>query len=484
MTVEVQGDTVFAGGPVGNDLPAFERALAGPGVARVAFVNSPGGDLWTGLRVGRLIAERGLATVVAGHCNSACAIMFMGGRERRFADNLAPALTHVGLHGAHRTDTKTVDAVLQPQIYAWLRARMGERFDPAIVNQALYEMDDAGGMLRVYDVARTPRRTTLHCRGAQTPRRECTAHAGADALTLGVVTHADLVSLDLPAAFRAAAALFGQPLGAPLGDVAAWLAQIAEGACSTDSCRQRLQDWGTRREHWALAVGLAGGWGRSEGRDTPLQAALAALSRCNHRDGGAAVLCELEAVDGLAAREGHRRADAAHAAARAAIVPPAERHHANEEFGGGLARAGDALRTQRLRDITPAQLAGIRTVATGDLAAWLRAAAPPVVVDVGQAAESLPGALALWNGGLAFDDARDDEAFDARFRALLARIAPDRAAPVVFYCESRQCWQSVNAARRALRAGWQQVAWYRGGLESWRAASLPLAPAQVRAVAH
>ena len=53
MTVEVQGPVVFGTGPVGDDLAKFEAAFEMPGVDTVAFVNSPDGDLWTGLRVGR-----------------------------------------------------------------------------------------------------------------------------------------------------------------------------------------------------------------------------------------------------------------------------------------------------------------------------------------------------------------------------------------------------------------------------------------------
>ncbi len=487
MTVETHADTVYASGPVGDDLLAFERALAMPGVTRVVFVNSPGGDLWTGLRVGRLIAGRGLDTVSAGHCNSACAVMFLGGRDRRFADTFAPALTHLGLHGAHRTDTRAVDPVLQPQIYAWFKQRMGDRFNSALMNKALYEMDDRGGMLRLYDVARLPRRVVTHCRSEQTPRKDCSEFPQDDALSLGAITQAELVSLVLPPAFRPSMVVFGQALGADVGAIEPWLDGVAASACSGDPCRQRMRDWKSRRDHWALAVGVGGGvsgWGRAEGRDTLQLAAVSALYHCNHRSGGVAALCELEAADGLSGRPLYRQAEAAHAAALAQLKPPAERLHANEEFGGGLTSADAGLRTQRLADITPLQVPGVRTLVSGDLAAALMVAPRPVLVDVSSASDTLPGAQALWNGGLAFEEAKAEEAYESRFKALLALLAPDRAAPLVFFCGSRNCWQSVNAARRAARAGWQQVQWYRGGLEAWRAAGLPVVPPLVRAVAY
>jgi len=66
MTVETHGNQVFASGPVEDDVRKFEEALIKSGVYTVVFVNSPGADLWTSLRVGRLTAEDGLKTVIAG----------------------------------------------------------------------------------------------------------------------------------------------------------------------------------------------------------------------------------------------------------------------------------------------------------------------------------------------------------------------------------------------------------------------------------
>lgn len=268
-----------------------------------------------------------------------------------------------------------------------------------------------------------------------------------------------------------------------MADVDAWVADVARAACPGEPCRARLRDWPSRRGHWAVATDPQGGWGRSEARDTPQLAALGAVYRCNHRSDSPR-LCDLQGVNGSPTGDRAAHLDQLHQAALAGLKPPAERTHANEEFGGGRADAAERLRTQRLDDITPAQLPGARTLVTGELAALLTGATRPVVVDVSSHVESLPGSVALWGGGQAFDDPKAEEAMAGRFKGLLALLAPDRSAPVVFYCLSRNCWASVNAARRAAAAGWQQVLWYRGGLESWRAAGLPLVPPRVRAVAY
>jgi PQQ-dependent catabolism-associated CXXCW motif protein len=45
--------------------------------------------------------------------------------------------------------------------------------------------------------------------------------------------------------------------------------------------------------------------------------------------------------------------------------------------------------------------------------------------------------------------------------------------PLVFTCKGVQCWESYNAALRAMQAGYQHVYWYRGGLDAWIAAGQP-----------
>lgn len=71
-----------------------------------------------------------------------------------------------------------------------------------------------------------------------------------------------------------------------------------------------------------------------------------------------------------------------------------------------------------------------------------------------------------------------DDPLQAKLDERLARLtAGDRQRPVVFYCLSAECWLSYNASLRAVALGYRSVLWYRGGIEAWRAAGLPMAPA-------
>lgn len=196
MTLERRGPLLFAGGEVGNDLVRFEQALSSGAVETVVFGNSPGGDLWTAIRIGRLIADRGLRTVAAGRCLSACAIMFVGGRERRFAAGLGRGEAWLGLHGAHNRETRQVDPQLQPQIWAFFRQQLGDRFDAALMNRALYEMDDAQAMLIV---PLPPGAAAVqHCPSARRTPGSCRTVPGVDALALGLLTDGRPFAIEPP----------------------------------------------------------------------------------------------------------------------------------------------------------------------------------------------------------------------------------------------------------------------------------------------
>lgn len=484
MTVQVQGNKVFASGPVGDDLRQFEEAFAKGGIDTVVFVNSPGGDLWNGLRVGRLIADKGYNTVAAGSCVSACSIMFMGGKERRFSDAFRPNLTMIGIHGAHSRDTKRIDPVVQPQIFAFYKQNMGDKFNASVINQALYDMQDAGSLLRVFDPIRSAKTLPYHCVSSQTPRNQCTTHSGQDANSLGIITHTDLVKLDLPAAFKTTPSVFGKPLEVNMPDLAAYYADLAARQCNSDACKTATPKLIEQAENRAVATPLQGpGRGSSFNADTPMNALVRAIYSCNHIAGLPVRLCNAELVNQYDVRPIYSAAVASHKQALSRLALPSEKFYANEEYGGGFASAS-SLRTQSMSDITPAKLDGVEVVGTQDLVRQMLSDKPPVLVDVLGSYDTIPQSVVVLFAGIAIENAEQDAALEKRIAALLALVAPDPSAPVIFFCTGRNCWHSVNAALRAKKLGYTRVGWYRGGLESWIAAGLPIATSVLQAVAR
>jgi rhodanese-related sulfurtransferase len=55
----------------------------------------------------------------------------------------------------------------------------------------------------------------------------------------------------------------------------------------------------------------------------------------------------------------------------------------------------------------------------------------------------------------------------------LNKLPVDRAAPMVIYCNAGECWKSYKATVLALRAGYKQVYWFRGGIPEWKSKKLP-----------
>jgi hypothetical protein len=125
------GDTLVMSGPVtGNELVQLRNFLAQGEVKLVLLHESPGGDLWNGYQVGNRIRSEGLPTAVSGKCESACGLIFLGGTERSFSDGRPIAVTMVGLHGAHTTDTKQPISELAPRMAYVIRTLTGDKYPP------------------------------------------------------------------------------------------------------------------------------------------------------------------------------------------------------------------------------------------------------------------------------------------------------------------------------------------------------------------
>jgi PQQ-dependent catabolism-associated CXXCW motif protein len=72
----------------------------------------------------------------------------------------------------------------------------------------------------------------------------------------------------------------------------------------------------------------------------------------------------------------------------------------------------------------------------------------------------------IWLPGPGFG--KLDAAQEAYFRRNLEAVSNgDKARGLLFYCMS-DCWQSWNAARRAIEWGYTNVAWYPLGTDGWR----------------
>lgn len=134
------------------------------------------------------------------------------------------------------------------------------------------------------------------------------------------------------------------------------------------------------------------------------------------------------------------------------------------------------LRSGDLHGATPARIPGGQVITTRGVIELMRDQQTPFLIfDVLGAQETLPGAIpvveASWPGSF------DDE-ISRKMGAHLQQVTQgDTRIPLIFYCASRECWMSYNAALRAINLGYGNVLWYRGGLDAWKEAGGQTVPA-------
>jgi rhodanese-related sulfurtransferase len=73
------------------------------------------------------------------------------------------------------------------------------------------------------------------------------------------------------------------------------------------------------------------------------------------------------------------------------------------------------------------------------------------------------------------ETSRKDPEFDpATDHFDLASLPKNKGAPIIFQCNGPECWKSYKATVTAVRAGYSNVYWFRGGYPEWRLAGYPL----------
>lgn len=125
---------------------------------------------------------------------------------------------------------------------------------------------------------------------------------------------------------------------------------------------------------------------------------------------------------------------------------------------------------------TPASIPGGQVLTTQGLVAMMQSRQQPYLLfDVLGGPETIPGSMpAAW----AASGGRLDDPVQQKLGEYLRQgTRGSRDVRLVFYCQSVQCWMSYNASLRAIRLGYPNVLWYRGGIEAWKAAGLPAQPA-------
>ena len=123
---------------------------------------------------------------------------------------------------------------------------------------------------------------------------------------------------------------------------------------------------------------------------------------------------------------------------------------------------------------TPLSLPGARRITTHELNDVGPQSLLIDVLDETGNHQTLPGTVHLPGAGN-YGRGRLKDSIEKSLAKWLAELTGrDKNRQIVLFCLGAQCWESDNAALRALDLGYRNVLWYRGGLASWKAAGLPL----------
>jgi len=137
--------------------------------------------------------------------------------------------------------------------------------------------------------------------------------------------------------------------------------------------------------------------------------------------------------------------------------------------------ATDQLHSGQMHGPTPASIPGGRLVTTQELVQLVQSGQPYLLFDVLGSGQTMPGAISVLPASQPGDF---NDQVSQQLGQFLGQVTQgNRQVPMIFYCASVQCWMSYNAALRAIKLGYSNVLWYRGGLETWQAIGGPMVSA-------
>ena len=121
---------------------------------------------------------------------------------------------------------------------------------------------------------------------------------------------------------------------------------------------------------------------------------------------------------------------------------------------------------------TPETLAGAKLVNAEDVQKMMASGVPVIDARVANeyAEEHIKGAKSVpykEKSAKSVDFDSKQDSFD------LSKLPRDKAAPLVIYCNAGECWKSYKASTVAIRAGYTNIQWFRGGMPEWKSKHLP-----------
>ena len=183
MEMSVSGSQLILSGFINElDYDKFLSHLT-PAIRTVVFTNSPGGVHLIGLALAHEIRRRGLSTVALGYCNSACANAFLGGADRRLANDRS----YVAFHGNYSYRIGRPLTGHFGELSAFYSEMTNGRLNDQMIQ--LFLSKGERGFVGFYQ------RVTRNCEGTEAKRPSGCPTLPITALELGILTALDDVEV-------------------------------------------------------------------------------------------------------------------------------------------------------------------------------------------------------------------------------------------------------------------------------------------------
>lgn len=178
------------------DAGRFEALISShPEIKTVVLWDSPGGN--GAERIGAIIESHNLDTAAYGYCISTCAMIFLAGTNRYFADREPIALSSIGFHGAYDQNLNLISERGLQRVRSRVIERTGGKVSPDLLDRWLH-LEDHQEVIAFRHPSLADGRShasVFYCKGNEpfTARFErCEPIEGVDALSSGIITSATI----------------------------------------------------------------------------------------------------------------------------------------------------------------------------------------------------------------------------------------------------------------------------------------------------
>ena len=113
---------------------------------------------------------------------------------------------------------------------------------------------------------------------------------------------------------------------------------------------------------------------------------------------------------------------------------------------------------------TPDSIAGTTKVTAEKLFELVDEYDDLVIIDARKAEDREKGYI---EGSLGIPDTETNP-------SVLSKNLATKNTPVIFYCNGPKCGRSVKSSKMAVKEGYKNVYWFRGGWEEWSTKGLPV----------